>query len=328
MGRIYGLEALRGVAALTVAWYHLCDNLAYRGPLAMVEGKAYLAVDLFFVISGFVLARTYERAMPTPLRFAALRYRRLWLPIATGAVVTFGLWLGMGLPVRDGLLVLAAGLLLVPGPQWAFVYNFPAWSIYFELIANLLHAALLARAGKAVLAAIVAVSFVVLWLGPAAHSMDVGSGPSIIWGLPRVCLSYTMGVLLYRLNGDRTWLPGALVWPVVLAYPLALAAFPFRAPQDELLFTLVANPLVVLAVLALSRQSLALWLGAFSFPLYALHGPLLLVAQALHLPWLAGLGAVLAAVAAIALVVDPRWRRLVLAGRRPAAQEPLASLAA
>ncbi|RWH17217.1 acyltransferase family protein, partial [Mesorhizobium sp.] len=79
--RLYGLDALRGVAALAVALHHFAH--AYHLPPLPIN--PFLAVDLFFILSGFVMARTYEGRLRnglTTVRFIGLRYRRLFMPLA------------------------------------------------------------------------------------------------------------------------------------------------------------------------------------------------------------------------------------------------------
>ncbi|RWD64150.1 MAG: acyltransferase, partial [Mesorhizobium sp.] len=73
-GRLYGLDALRGVAAVAVALQHLMR--IYHLPEAPLN--PFLAVDLFFILSGFVMARTYEDRLRRGLSavgFIGLRYR-------------------------------------------------------------------------------------------------------------------------------------------------------------------------------------------------------------------------------------------------------------
>ena len=70
--RLLGLDALRGIAAIMVVMFHL--GLPMMG--------SHLAVDFFFMLSGFVMARTYDERLQTgamsPLAFMIKRYRRLW----------------------------------------------------------------------------------------------------------------------------------------------------------------------------------------------------------------------------------------------------------
>src|ERR1700722_12878203 len=95
-----GLDGLRGVAALFVAMRHISffHNLGVHG--------GYLAVDLFFVLSGFVIANAYEARLaggPSAPRFLVLRYVRLWPVYALGAGLGLIAAALQGLPSRDNL---------------------------------------------------------------------------------------------------------------------------------------------------------------------------------------------------------------------------------
>lgn len=56
------LDALRGVAALMVVWYHICEGYSFAGQTPIIQGlnHGYLAVDFFFILSGFVLSYAYD----------------------------------------------------------------------------------------------------------------------------------------------------------------------------------------------------------------------------------------------------------------------------
>lgn len=121
--RVYhSLDALRGVAAIFVVFWHFGSFLA---PLAV--GSAYLAVDLFFLMSGFVIANAYQDRLSLslgPVRFALLRLIRLYPLYLAGTLV--GLMVA-GAPLIHrtpapgawgNIAVLAVpGLLMLPGPD-------------------------------------------------------------------------------------------------------------------------------------------------------------------------------------------------------------------
>ena len=89
--RFVTLDALRGIAAIGVMLYHSMPD----SPLVIPGG--YLAVDLFFVLSGFVIALTYEdklRDGMTPREFLALRAIRLWPMLLVGAGLGIALYGG------------------------------------------------------------------------------------------------------------------------------------------------------------------------------------------------------------------------------------------
>ncbi|PXW23419.1 acyltransferase family protein [Paraburkholderia caballeronis] len=95
---IRSLEGLRGAAALLVVFYHL--NLAFHYllgvdyPALFVARNGYLAVDLFFVLSGFVINRAYRKTIdgsPELFRFMIRRFGRIWpLHIATTIILVIG----------------------------------------------------------------------------------------------------------------------------------------------------------------------------------------------------------------------------------------------
>lgn len=143
-GHFLTLDALRGVAALAVLVLHM-------PPLTGLVFHAYLAVDLFFIMSGFVIAHAYERRLLagwSPGDFIRTRVVRLWplylLGTAVGAAVFAGVaGDAVGFAVL-GVLV-AAAVVMMPLPLGAevqiFDLNRPAWSLFFEMVANVLYAA-------------------------------------------------------------------------------------------------------------------------------------------------------------------------------------------
>ena len=283
----HALDGMRGIAAVFVAMRHT----AFFHKLGVPGG--YMAVDLFFVLSGFVIAHAYERRFERGLsvgRFLAMRYVRLWPVYALGA--TFGLAAALmhALPGRDSLTAAEVArtapfaMAMLPGPhlrQMLYPVNSVAWSLALELMINAVYAlawrplrrplvlaATLAGTGAALVAA-------VLWFG----KLDIG----FLWrdwvgGLPRVAFSFTAGLAVYRLYRGGAWAPRLPAWaalaglPVLFCLPLGEAAYPLAC-------VLLVFPLMVLAVAAGPepgpRQArLFAALGAASYPLYALHKPL------------------------------------------------------
>ncbi len=135
MHRLHGLDALRGVAALLVLWYHL--HLSQH--VGFYPFRGYLAVDFFFMLSGYVMARTYEGRMRGGLWFLRKRFWRLWPTVTVGSLIGVVAAIVAGAADAPGFLLAATlNLLLVP-ILWAgaaFPINTPIWSIFFELFAN------------------------------------------------------------------------------------------------------------------------------------------------------------------------------------------------
>ena len=279
------LDGLRGVAALFVAMRHTSffHNLGIHG--------GYLAVDLFFVLSGFVIAHAYEGRLERGLsagRFLALRYLRLWPVYALGAVLGLIAAAAQALPGRDNLnlgqVIHTApfALLMLPGPHikpMLYAVNSVAWSLALELLVNLVYAFAWRplRDARVLAGALIASALwligATLWFG----KLDIG----FMWsdaagGLPRVAFSFTAGLALCRLYQARPWRGIVPAWAPLLALAPVL-----YARLDEvvwpLLCVLVLFPALVAAAAATEPKPrmgrLFAVLGAASYPLYALHKP-------------------------------------------------------
>lgn len=284
--RLFQLDGLRGFAAIVIVLYHLA--LVYRTGGPFVRG--YLFVDLFFLLSGFVLAVSTERKLATGIgavEFTRARFVRLWPLVAVGAgvAVVRAFTIGMADPLTL-LLWLALDLAMVPsltgsGPFYRF--NGPQWTLFYELLANFLHALVLRRVPTWAMAALAAVMGA--WLIHTvrlhgADTMGVSAPTAKTWwmALPRVGFSYVLGVWIGRLYREGLRTP-ALPWPLALALPIAgimaLPALPLGKVAGDLVFVIAFLP-VVLWNVALCRPPQALrgaleWLGNFSLPLYCIH---------------------------------------------------------
>lgn len=284
MGRLQTIDALRGVAALFV----LLGHAATFFDLQHIP-RFWLAVDLFFLVSGYVLAAVYEprfREGLTTAAFMKARFLRLY------PLYLVGLSLGMvsaiaALAVKRGDLtsgefVIAAltGLLMLPSPTWTaddslFPLNFPAWSLFFELIANLALALLWQRLTTSVLLLIILVS-----AGAMLAYGDPGAGEawsSIVGGFPRVGFSFFLGVLLQRHRPQKHG-PGWLPWLAAtgLAAILWLRNLPGGALADfATVFLVFPAILWLVAEREPKLGRIAQTLGAMSYPLYVIHAPLI-----------------------------------------------------
>lgn len=315
------LNGLRGIAAFAVLGYHL-HILVFEAS----RGTAFLAVDFFFMLSGYVMARTYETRWegPSPaVRFMTSRLRRLWPTMAVGGVIG-AVAAFIQLLARD-VLPMLLNLLLIP---WfvgilAFPLNVPAWSILFELAANLAHVLVLRRLHTRSLFAIAAIAGLVLVLGGRSQGLDVGSRPdNFLFGLPRVLMSYTIGIILWRSWRDEPTIAGSPGF-AFLAMPLFFGASlitPHVTWVANLLFITIICPMIVAGGLrfpANSRWSQILAVaGAMSFPLYAVHVPAMVLVKYLGGHWTLSLGAAIATAALFpsvhrAIGAAMPWRRAV-----------------
>lgn len=342
-GRYRTLDGMRGIAAVIVMLGH---GVVLLQPMRLPH--VWLAVDLFFVLSGFVLARVYEERLAggmTVRAFMAQRYLRLYPLFAAGmllgiASATIALLLHRGtLPAGAIAVAGVTGLLMLPSPTWAATadvmpLDMPGWSLFFELAVNLVWAAGWRRWGRLLPWLLCPASAAgLLWIYMQGGGFGGSDWQTFLAGFPRVGFSFFAGVLIgrhlprWRLRSDWAWVLALLLVPL----------FWLRAGDQvlaDLLFALFASPALVAAgaLIEPRRGARAMeLLGAASYPIYVLHVPLLsLLVRAqrvfdqdgrLGAPWSGMLACLLIIVAALLLerLYDRPVRRRVarwLDGRR------------
>lgn len=150
------LDGLRGVAALLVVWYHVHEGFAFAGG-GMITGinHGYLAVDFFFMLSGFVISYAYDDRWTKGLSlkdFFKRRIIRLHPMVIIGAIIgaiTFMLqgsvqWDGTHIATLAVMLAMICAMFIIPatsgccyevrGNGEMFPLNGPSWSLFFEYI--------------------------------------------------------------------------------------------------------------------------------------------------------------------------------------------------
>jgi peptidoglycan/LPS O-acetylase OafA/YrhL len=300
--RFHFLDALRGIAALLVITLH-APAVFTR---ALYMHSAYLAVDFFFCLSGFVIAFSYERRLAGQLSFQdffVARIIRLY-PLAAlgtlfgtlGAIATYVLHAG-----HDTLLALVPqvlfGFLLLPDVAVPtlhsnmFPLDFMMWTLFFELVANFGYAVLVGFrfATSRILLLLASVAFLLLSacrikFGTLNIGVTLYTAPV---ALLRVAVSFSIGVLVFRAyhRYKRAALKGltasiaALTISLFFVYVFSGANSYLRSAAWELTMVAIVFPALVFIgahiSLASHWTSLCAFLGNVSYPLYILHGPLL-----------------------------------------------------
>lgn len=302
--RFVALDGVRGIAAIAVMALHITGGTG----LQWVH-RAWLSVDLFFCLSGFVIAHAYGQKITDGMGFKAFAKARVWrlapvfllgavLGIAGGVIVYEQNSAEVSLPELITLSVF--GLLLIPyfaashlpfmrGTSDGHLYplNSPSWSLFFELIANGFYYFFAGRSTR--FFAGVALASLAVWVVTMVCGYSPNSGwdmHNFLGGFPRVMFSFCVGVMCHRFHRSTT-----LNLAPFAPWAVALMLVVFCLPGSKVitgLALLTLGPLVVLtnAQAQPSRHvaSVLGWLGAISYPLYMIHFPLARVWGAYVLP--------------------------------------------
>jgi peptidoglycan/LPS O-acetylase OafA/YrhL len=288
--KMHTLDAMRGIAAFVVAAFH-------AGLLTNNPQSPYLAVDFFFVLSGFVIAHAYDARLAggmTVKEFIGRRLLRLYPLFALG--LTLGLVVALidaafsfgREPVGVLMLQFIAGLLFLPYPAMepeALIVplNGPYWSLILEMQINVIFAIAFAWLSLRVVGAVAAAcALAIVGVSYALGTLETGFLMSdYLGGVARVGFSFSAGVLLSRLR-HRIYRP-KLHWSILLAITAALLVIPKPAEVRWLYDTvcvIILFPLLILAGTQSEPSSpkllrMFLLVGSFSYALYAIHTPVL-----------------------------------------------------
>jgi peptidoglycan/LPS O-acetylase OafA/YrhL len=298
------LDGLRGSAAFLIIIFHLFNySYGWDTPLSLVR-HAYLAVDFFFGLSGFVVAYAYDdrwTRMTIP-QFFRIRLIRLHPLVLVGA--TFGLLgyifdpFGKAInqtPAPMLLLAFVTSLLLLPSPpvggraNETQALNGPAWSLMQEYLGNIAYALILRRLRAVTLGIIFVVSGALLiWVANKRGTLDGGWGYPEIWMAPlRLTVSFVMGLWLYRIQ-SRIRRPkiGLLLLSIILVIAFQMPRFaPLNGVSLNGLYdaacVLILFPLIILcgahSGAGAGMMRLCKFSGKLSYPLYITHIPFVYV---------------------------------------------------
>ena len=326
------LDGLRGVAAVMVLLYHVFNDAksCFVYPVSEFY-HAFMGVDFFFILSGFVMGYAYDNRLapssltPSPFPkgrggtltfwgFIKRRLIRLHPMVVMGVllgVVAFVIqgctkWDGTQVGIEAVMWATLMALFLIPAPSGldvrgnteAFPLNGPHWSLFFEYIGSLLYGLLLYRLSTRWLRVWVACGIVSI----AAYALfQEGGGVAYGWssepnnllgGALRMLYAYPMGLLMARMFRKRQ--PKPVKGPVFLLSSLGLVALLglplFGGKDTETIYQLVCLFSFFPAIIWFGargtvygwRQKTVSFLGRLSYPLYAVHFPLIY----LYISWI------------------------------------------
>ena len=310
------LDGLRGVAALLVVFYHIFEGLSFAegGTLITTINHGYLAVDFFFILSGFVIGYAYDDRFGKTMtlgNFFKRRLIRLHPMIIMGAVLGVVFYCLQGCVKWDGthvatsmiMLALLCALFFIPATPGAgydnrgngemFPLNGPSWSLFFEYIGNILYAVFIHRlSNKALTVLVFLLGIGLAWFAlfdVAGYGMiGVGwtlDGVNFLGGSLRMLFPFSLGMLLSR-NFKPVKVRGAFwICSIVL---LILFCVPYIEGNSPICWNGLFEAICILFIFPV-----LVWIGAsgkttdkhstqtckfsgdISFPLYAVHYPVM-----------------------------------------------------
>lgn len=299
-GEITALTGLRAIAALAVFLHHFSDILSDLFDETSFEGLrlGYLGVDIFFVLSGFILSYNYAGRIRSPAEYRVFlgnRLARIYpLHIATLLAMLVGVQgaTALDLQIRspenhtiDYHLLLHLTLTQAWGFEEALRYNLPSWSISAEFFAYLLFPifwAVSSRGGRRSSLALAVAS-----AGATAIVLRILGHPSLHvpceHALVRVTGEFMAGCLAFRAFSLRSPDSGrGTRWePLILLGLAGLILSPWADPGMAIGAVALVYVLAVGKspwVAALGSPPVA-WLGRISYAIYLVHMPVLSALQ-------------------------------------------------
>lgn len=302
------LDALRGVAAVMVVMFHLLETFTGGDHTKQIINHGYMGVDFFFLLSGFVIGYAYDDRWNKMSLWDFFKRRLIRLhPMIIIAMVIGAITFYFqdcqyfnniaGVPVWKLLLVMVIGFTLLPVTGsleirgWTEMHplNGPAWSLFFEYIANILYALILRRLSNTILAILVFIAGAALiHLAVTSPQGDVIGGWAIDpvqlrIGFTRLLYPFLAGLLLSRIAKPGK-LNNAFLWSSLLL--MMALAIPRIGSHEQLwmnglydsLTIILLFPLVIyLGASGTIKDGISFkiskFLGDISYPIYIIHYP-------------------------------------------------------
>lgn len=302
------LDGLRGVAAIIVVLFLILETFSGGDHSRQIINHGYLAVDFFFVLSGFVIGYAYDDRWGK-MSIGSFFKRRL---IRLHPMIIIGMLIGAvtfyfqdssffpaisSVPVWKMLLVMLIGFTLVPVGSsldirgWTEMHplNGPAWSLFFEYIGNILYALFIRKFSNKILAILVFIAGAALiHLAVTSPNGDIIGGWSIQpaqlrIGFTRLFYPFFAGLLLSRIvkpgKIKNSFLWSSLLLIVMLAMPRVGNNGNLWANglYDSLSIIFVFPFIVYLGASGEEKgkfmSGINRFLGDISYPLYIIHYP-------------------------------------------------------
>jgi peptidoglycan/LPS O-acetylase OafA/YrhL len=306
------LDGLRGVASIVVIVFHVLESFTGGNRFIQIINHGYLAVDFFFLLSGFVVAYAYDDRWGklTTWDFYKRRLVRLQPMVVMGSLIGAALFyfqvspafpLIAGTGVWKMLLIMLIGCTLIPVPismdirGWQEMHplNGPAWSLFFEYIANILYAVIVRRFSKLLLSVFVSLAACMmigyLVLGPQGDLIGGWSlnKEQLFVGFTRLLYPFFGGVLLCRVGKlirvkNAFWWCSALIVISMSIPRIGNEQHVWMNGIYDAVCVIIIFPIIVSmgagGMLHSARSArLSKFLGDISYPLYITHYPIIYI---------------------------------------------------
>jgi peptidoglycan/LPS O-acetylase OafA/YrhL len=284
------LDGLRGVAALAIVLFHFME-IVYP-PVENFIAHGFLAVDFFFCLSGFVIAYAYDDRIGKMgvVEFFKSRLIRLHPMVIFGSVL--GLLAFLFDPFGGNvqlyslgqiILIFLASVFLIPYPTMLersfnlFGLNAPAWSLFWEYVANIVYAFILFKLSRRLLSLLLFLAAAALFFVSYRSGSLLGgwAGENFWDGGARISYSFIAGMLVYRSNLIIRSRLGFPALAVLLMMAFLMPFNPARTWITEPLVVIFYFPLLVAlgagATLTPRLKKVCIFSGKISYPLYMTH---------------------------------------------------------
>lgn len=289
--RISSLTGLRGIAAVSVLLYHIPHQPAFAAYAMPLFSRAYLAVDLFFILSGFVISfGYYDRLMhqlgkSTYVDFLINRTARVW-PLHLVVTLVFMARILVNVSGTQAIPLdapnILTNLLMIQSWGWGtqpIAGN--SWSVSTEVAAYLLYPLIaiiaFSRWAWAQLALCIGILLLVASSGRGASGpLDVNDYDTVLT-LLRCLAGFSLGVLAYRIR-DAAWCRALLQGPGRFAAVCVAIGLALMLPREADVLVVCLMPALVLACYydgaaarAVMGNPISYHLGLISYSIYLWH---------------------------------------------------------
>lgn len=307
------LDGLRGVAAIVVVLFHILEIFSNGDHTKQLLNHGYLAVDFFFMLSGFVIAHAYDDRWDK-MSLKSFFKRRI---IRLQPMIVFGITLGAVLfyfgdapnlfpvihytPVWLVVVIMVLGWFLLPVPLsldirgWQEMYplNGPAWSLFFEYIANILYALVLKKLSTKIMYVLTAIAAALLiHLAFSTGKGDIIGGWSLTQeqlhiGFVRLLFPFLAGIVLSRTlviaKKYNTFILCAVLLTIALVFPRlgGHTHLWMNSVYDIITIMIVFPVILIIGAKGKIENTVATkfckFLGDVSYPIYITHFPIVYI---------------------------------------------------